>query len=523
MTATLDRPVSLLADPDALVPPAFWSCPDYVETLGPEVAEFGGLCGRTPSPEQRLLLDGSFGLDRRGRLAAFEVVVVGSRQNFKTGFLEFKALGKAVLLKRPLQIWTAHKESATEEALRDFLTMIDSSAELSRRVRRVTQGKGDKSIEFRDDARIVFRPRTGKAGQSMSADDIDLDETFAVESKHVGSLMPTLSTRPHAQVTFCSSAPHPTSGYLRSLMARGRAGNDPRMLYAEWSVQRLVGTHLDGAPKYGPPPCELEGCGHAPGTPGCVADDRELIKLANPAVGRSAPPAISWDFIASERQSLSGALEEYFRERLGAGDEGVGAAAMTIFGPPEVWQAGQVSAPPDQVGAVGVAMTADRGWIGITGASLVEHVPEDDPEAEPVDRVLVAPILHTRDPGEAITELKRLQDAHDCAVGLDGGGPAGTLIDDLETADVAVETFDLTRYAKASGKFHDRVTAAPTQLLHLANAPLDDTVASAAWRWVRDNRVIARRDGQETLDITLLEAGVIATELAENVGAFNIY
>src|SRR5690606_4578059 len=141
---------------------------------------------------------------------------------------------------RPLQIWTAHKDSATDEAFLEFERLIDRSAELSKRIKRTTHGKGDKSLEFVGGRRIVFRARTGKGGQAMSADDINLDELFAVEPQHIGSFMPTMSTRRNAQITNCSSAPHAMSAYQRSVMARGRLAalglaEEPRMVYAEWS------------------------------------------------------------------------------------------------------------------------------------------------------------------------------------------------------------------------------------------------------------------------------------------------
>lgn len=520
--------MSVLDDVEALVPPAFYHCPEYVETIGPECVDLAKLFGRTPSPEQSLLLDGSFGMDRRGRLTAFELYLLASRQNLKTGFFEFRALGKALLLRRPVQIWTAHKESATDQALLDFQEMVEASAELSKRVKRFTEGKGGKSIEFVNGCKIIFRPRTGKAGQSMSADDVDLDEYFAVEPKHIASLLPTMSTRPHAQVGGASSAPWATSNSLRTIMARGRAAaegraHEPRMLYAEWSVQRKVGTALDGSPLYGPAPCKHKACTHKLGSPGCIADDREMIKLANPSAGRSMAPAISWEYLEDERRAMQDAIEEYFRERLSSGDEGLDATASTIFGPAAVWQRGQREFVADGVGAIGVAMSADRTWIGLTGASLVEVVDDEDPEAEPVDRLLVAPILHTTDVAAAIAVLKRAQDEHDCIVTLDENGPAAALIEQLEDEDVAVEPMSLKEYATASAKFNDRVTTNPPTMLHLVNAELDQHVAVASWRWVSDNRIIGRRGGDEAVDITLLEGAILASYQAERTGTFNVY
>jgi hypothetical protein len=213
---------SVLDDLDALVPPAFWHCPEYVETLGPEAADLADLFGYGPNPEQRILLDGNFGMDKVGRFTAFEVAVIAARQNLKTGFLIQRAIAKALLLRRPLQVWTAHKESATDQAFAEFVKMRRTSDEFAKRVRRMPEGKGSKAVEFVNDCTIVFRPRTGKAGQSMSADDVDLDEYFTVEPKHESSLIPTLSTRPNAQIGMASSAPHAGSDMQRQVMRRGR-------------------------------------------------------------------------------------------------------------------------------------------------------------------------------------------------------------------------------------------------------------------------------------------------------------
>jgi hypothetical protein len=522
-----DRTIDLTA-PDELVLPAFWHCPDYALTIGPEVADLNRLFGYGPNPEQCLLLDGNFGMDLRGRLTAFEVFVLAARQNLKTGFFIQRALGKALLMKRRLQIWTAHKESATDQAFAEFVAMMERSAELSKRVRRMPEGKGSKAIEFVNGCAIVFRPRTGKAGQSMSADDVDLDEYFAVEPKHEGSLLPTMSTRVNAQVGGASSAPHKGSDTQRTLMARGRAAaegraEEPRLLYAEWSPIRRTGTKLDGSPKYGPPPCRHKKCDHAIDAEGCIADDREVIKIANPSVGRSFPPAISWDYIGDERRKLQGdAIEEYFKERLSVGVEDHDADGQTIFGPAHTWTDGRREFVADGVGAVGIAMSADRQWIGLTGASLIEVVEDEDPEAEPVDLILVAPILHTTDAAAAIAEAKRIQDKHDCVVVLDDGGPASTLLEDFEDEDVAVETLTLKQYAKASGDFYDGVAKSPRRIVYLANAELDTQVGVAEWKWVGDHRVIGRRDGQEAVDTTLLEAAVLAADQAALGGSFNI-
>lgn len=536
---------AVLKDPEALVPPAFYHCPEYAITIGPECVDLVKLFGRTPNPEQALLLDGSFGMDRRGKLTAFEIAVIASRQNLKTGFFEFRALGKALLLKRPLQIWTAHKESATDQALADFKEMIDASAELSRRVKGFTEGKGAKSLQFVNGCTIVFRPRTGKAGQSMSANDVDLDELFAAEPRHLGSLLPTLSTRANAQVGMASSAPHDASAYQRTVMGRGRAAAEgrsvePRLLYAEWSVQRYLGTNLDGSPKYGPVPCESEDCGHGIDAKGCIADNREMIKLANPSVGRSSAPAIGWDYIEDERRVLQDAIEEYFRERLSSGSEDNAAAGQTIFGPAANWQrCGLDMEDPDtEVGvplkpeAIGIAVSVDRTVASIAASSMVtldaelfakglrhEMTDEDDDETETVEVPFVAPVDRRAGVAWVVAEAKRIQDETECLVLVDEKGPTSDLIKDLEDAGVKVTTLTLDECSAAYARIHDRVVVGA--LIHPNASEMDDGVDGAAWRMVGDRRVLGRRQSVE--EVSMVEAGTFAVYGADVLGAESAY
>jgi len=523
---------SVLDDMDALVPPRFWHCPEYVDTLGPEVAALVELFGRVPNPEQRLLLDGSFGMDRTGRLSAFEVFVLASRQNLKTGFLTFRALGKALVLERPLQLWTAHKESATEQAFRDIKEMIAASDELSRRVRALREGKGDREIQFVNGCRIVMRPRTGKAGQSMSTDDVDMDEYFAVEPKHLGSLVPTLSTRPKAQIGEASSAPHAESHEQRAVMRRGRAAAlglavEPRLLYAEWSPVVQVGSRPDGSPRFGPPPCAAKACTHAVGVTGCIADDREVIKMANPSVGRSAAPAISWDYIGDERRKLDSpdALVEYWRERLSLGDEGDVGLGVTVFGAGR-WEACSADAGvrPAVPIALGVAVSADRDWASIAAAALVELDEDDETDTEePTGPVYVTAVDRREGVDWLAEELKRIQDETDCVIVIDEKGPTKDLLVDLEDADVAVETLTLDQYAEACSRFYDKVRGG-VKLLHpsaedLADDEVDElgeAVEGAEWRQVGDRRVWGRR--QSVTDVSMLEAATLAAFGAEKFG-----
>lgn len=478
-------------DVEALVEPAFWHCPDYVLTIGPEVADLNALFGYAPNPEQRLLLDGNFGMDRRGRLTAFEVFVLAARQNLKTGFLIQRATGKALLLGRKKQIWTAHKESATDQAFAEFMAMMERSAEFSKRVKTIGQGKGSKSIEFVNGSVIVFRPRTGKAGQSMSADDVDLDEYFAVEAKHEGSLIPTLSTRPNAQIGMASSAPHKDSTMQRSVMARGRAAAqglriEPRLMYAEWSPMRRDGQRADGTPRYAPPPCKDPKCTHRVGVEGCIADRREIIKLANPSAGRSAAPAIEWEFLENERRKACApeapddAVAEFFKEILSIGVEAVGLEESIFPNWPQLKR--PIPTAP-VVLALGIATDNDQ--TVLTLASVIEG--GANPHLAISDR---RPATDRKGFAENVARIQR---ERSCEVLIRG---KNFLIDDLTAAGVELRLIDADERAQADADLASAIVTGAAE--HGDYPELNAAVETAQWQVFDNRRVLDSRKGESS-------------------------
>lgn len=484
---------------DVLVRPRFWHEPEYAQTIGPEVVDLIKLFGRTPNPEQQLLLDPFFGFDGRGQLVVFQGAVIAGRQNLKTGLMMFRALGKALLLKRPLQVWTAHKETATDQAILDFLEMAEASSELSRRIREVTEGKGSKEIRFTNGCRIVFRPRTAKAGQSMSADDVDFDEDFATKAEHLASLVPILSTRPLAQIGRFSSAPHKESDELRALMARGRAAaegrsSEPRLLYAEWSSQRIVGETSQGVPIYGPPPCANADCTHVAGVAvGCIADDREIIKAASPSAGRSTRPAISWEYLAEERRTIP--VAELFRERLGVGVEDQGSDG-DLFDD-VAWGDLHDAAEEPPVAALGMALSVDRRTFSIGAAGRRAD-----------GRIHLGAVDQTMRISDAAGLLAAAQAKYDAEIVVDSRGPAADLLDDIRVAEpgLRIREIDLDDAIAASSWLYD--SARDRTITHHHHPELDADVRAAAWRYVGDRRLLGRRQSEGS--IAMLEAATFA-------------
>jgi hypothetical protein len=316
-----------------LVEPAFFTAPDSYKTLGPEVGELAALAGLPPDPEQQMLLDAMFGMDRRGKFTAFEVAVICCRQNLKTGLFKQAAIGKIFLLERPLFVWSAHEFSTSQEAFRDLRVMIESTPTLDRMVSRIHMASGAEAIELKGGQRIKFKARTKAGGRGLTGDDVALDEGFALKPEHMGALLPTLSTRPDPQVLYASSAGLWHSEVLRGIRDRGRKGSR-RLVYVEWCD---TGS------------CADVWCNHEVDTEGCRLDSEEAWRAANPAIDRR----ITIDYIRSERAALP--PEEFARERLGWWDD---PAAMVAAVQMDQWSRLATEPIETTPSAVGIAATS---------------------------------------------------------------------------------------------------------------------------------------------------------------------
>lgn len=447
-----------------LVAPAYWWVPDHVGTAGGEVADLAAACGFAPDPEQRLFLDALFAEAEpassftAGRWAALEAAIICPRQNAKTAALEMAVLGDLFLLGAELVVWTAHRFQTATEAFLDFKRLIDSNAILSRRVKRITEASGNEGVELMSGQRLKFLARSKSSGRGLTGDVVVLDEAFALTSAEMGSLLPTLSARPNAQVRYGSSAGLLDSEVLRGIRDRGRAGGDPSLVWAEWCVLKE---------------CEEPRCSHALNTPGCVLDDIEALATANFAIDRRIPR----EFILSERRALP--PEEFGRERAGWWDEPRGGSVIPL----SKWLAlagDRAIAGPVSV-FVDVALDRSQSVIAVCGDA--DGVPQ-------VELAVMAP--GTDWVAEKVADMIA---AHTVvAVGARSAGPAASLLPELRgvCSDTGAPFVKVgsTDMAGMCGAFYDAVSAAA--LSHRADRRLDDALAAArkhqvldAWQWER--------------------------------------
>lgn len=476
-----------------LVEPAYRTGPEFVDTVGPDVAEVARMADYAPDPEQRMLLDAIFAVDGRGKSAAFEAAVIACRQNLKTGLFKQCVLGWLFYTDEPLVVWSAHEFKTVQEDFKDLQKLVTGSDVLRKRVKAVRRTTGDESIELIAGPRIVFRTRTKGGGRGLSGNKVILDEGFALKPEHMGSLLPLLSAQPDPQVVYGSSAGQGTSAVLRGVRDRGRVG-DPRLAYYEWSAPDPSQACRDGA-----------SCAHTLDSDGCGCDDEELWQRANPAMGRR----ISRENIAAERRALPPA--EFGRERMGWWDDPLDGVSPIST---QVWadQADPDSRVEDPV-ALAVDVTPDRSRTSIAAVGrrndgrfhgeLIEH--QSGTAWEEDQRF--------------ITVCDRLEELAQrwgpCSLTLDPAAPVGAFVTELrdrgfvESPDPGqwqLQLVTVREYVQACGAITDDVTN--DQWRHPDQNPLNQAVAGARTRGLSDAWGWSRRDSG--VDISPLVAVTLA-------------
>ncbi|GAA4663196.1 terminase [Streptomyces youssoufiensis] len=461
----------MLAEPELLRgaqrPRLFTAPPTFLSSAGREAVELAALAGLDLMPWQQHILD--VGLRERadGKWAAFECAVNLPRQNGKGGVIEARELAGLFLLGERLIIHSAHEFKTSRVAFQRIQSLILGCPDLRKRVKRMLNNTTETSITLVTGQSLQFIARSGGSGRGWTGDCNILDESMILGDDAMGALMPTMSAVDNPQLWYFGSAGigHPSvqlARLRRRALAALEAGEpDPSLAYFEWSVD----PHVDEC------------------APGCAdhdnADDPASWAKANPSLGYLITP----EFIRNERASLGGS-GIFERERLGVGtypsDE---ADTWQVIGE-DAWRAlaAADSAPADPV-AFAIDMTPERthaaicvagAWRGGTHVEVVEHRPGTG------------------------WILERARELHAkwkprCWV-IDPGGPAGSLIPDLEDEEkglgVSIVQTKARDVAAACGQFYDAVTE--QALSHLDEAPLASALAGAqkrplgdAWAWAR--------------------------------------
>lgn len=505
----------LVSPESGLICPDHYSGPDWVYTDGPAVAELNAAANFGPDPQQELGLDLIFAVGANGLPAAFSFCVICCRQNMKTGLLKQAAIGWLYVTDERLIVWSAHEMSTTSEAQRELAELMQDSPALSKRMptqrnRGIYEDNNKTRIELEHQGftqQVRFKARRKTGGRGLSGDKVVLDEAFALEASHVGSLLPTMAARPHGQVLYASSAGLMSSAVLRDVRDRGRGGTSPRMFYLEWG-----GAWRDCAD----PDCLHPKDALVRGID-CALDDEDLLRQNNPTVSTGR---ITIQTLRDLRQELP--PSEYMRECHGRWDD-----AGDLAGPPTInvrtWTSKALvdvnAEEPKKVAVVlDVAPDRSRSSIGLAGAYAHD------------DRVL---LIDKTQAGFAwvVPQLVRMREKAKAGKGpvlqeiaLHPSGQAGVLLPDLEAAGFKVTTKPpdeappwsvrkLVHADIARGCATIQHAVLEQRLVHLKQDEVTEAITVARTRYVNEAEVWDRRDSDEHQAFEISPVVAIATAL----------
>lgn len=292
---------------------------------GEDVAQFSAeLLGRELDAAQVEAVSALTAYDRRGRWAALEGGVVMARQNGKTaGTITPIVLWDLFTNRRDDRIaWSAHLFRTTRDAFNDHLKLIKNSSWLERKLRRTMAANGNESIELTSGRRIDYVARSKGGGRGLGGELIVVDEALLGWSgAQASALLPILAARSitgNPMVLYASSGAlaGEDSDYLRTLVKRGRSGEDKSLAWVEHCAPG----------SWAEPGC-LAGkdCSHVCGVAvGCVLDDERWWPCANPAFG----VRISAEILRGLRRSMPPL--DFGREFLGWHQEPAGGGVSPI-------------------------------------------------------------------------------------------------------------------------------------------------------------------------------------------------
>lgn len=381
--------------------------------------------------------------------------------------------------------------NTAQEAFLRIQWLVENADEFRKRVARIRTSHGDEGIQLRPKETIVtgsssrqvtigkaprlrFVARTGGSGRGFSGDVVILDEAFNLPAQVMSALMFTMSARNDPQLWYASSAvnkdEHPNGEVLSAVRDRGLAGDDPSLVYAEWSADEEAYKK----------------------NPEAVSGDPEQWAAANPGLGIRISP----EHVMRERRSMGAKSKTFAVERLGIGDWPVVTEHMTVFDA-AIWAALtdlQSAIEGDVVFAADATPNRAAGAIAVAGKRS--------------DGLLHGEIVEHR-PGTGWM-LDRLIELHKSwgprAVVLNPGSAAGSLSVGLREAGIEPVEVSGRGEAQACGWIYDLITNSGVR--HLGQPELAAALAAAQKRDMGDAWVWDRKDSNG--DISPLGAFTLA-------------
>lgn len=434
-------------------------------TLGPAVGLVAAQLGKPLMPWQQHVVDVILEIDPdTGRLAYQEFGLTVPRQSGKSTLLLAKAVHRATATKffgpRQQIVYTAQtRKDARKKWEEDFVE--DLKASTVYRSRALSHfGNGNEHVRFTNRSRFGIESTTEKAGHGGTIDEAYIDEAFAqVDSRMEQAFGPAMITRKNKQLGWISTAGwSDSSPYLQDKVRFGRQqvelGIRDGLAYFEWAAAEEADP-----------------------------EDRSGWWEYMPALGHT----IDEDAIAGvlAKAKREGKLNDFRRAYMNLWVPKSASEDWLVI-PRDQWLAladpdSKAIQRPGEV-AFAVEMSWDRtsACIGVCGRREdglfhVEIPMDADGRSD----------FRSGPPHWLPPRLKQLVDLwRPARVVVNGKGPAGTLIADIEA--LGVEVFQPTHVelGQAFGRFRDTVEAGG--LRHLNEAALATALAGAASRKVGD-------------------------------------
>lgn len=364
------------------------------------------------------------------------------------------------------------------QAQQRMLGVIESHADLRRKMKRRHVGIGQQMIEMRNGGTIWYRTRTGGGGRGV--DDIDrlvVDEAQHAAEEHLAALSPTLFANPNPQMNVLGTAGiEGRSDWWWRVRLRALRGDPGAFGYVGHTAER-VSVDEDG--KVVQEPVDVS--------------DRALWLAANPALAQGRGQGM--EFFEEQYRRLT--PTSFAQEHLGVWCPPPVDETHSII-PAARWKAGE-DARSGPVGDVEFALDLSpmRDTFAINVAA------ESGVGGSHVEVVHHGPLVTT---DFLVGEAKRLQDRHGGSLTIVAGSPAASLEESLRAAGVRLNVLTAAEYVQACGELFDAVMGG--RLHHLGQPEMSAAIAGADRKWSGDAWYWARRIS--SVDITPLVSATTA-------------
>lgn len=266
-----------------VIKPRIRSLPAALATRGAELVALAERLGYQLDGWQKLAANDVLATTDGGTLAAFEAVLIVSRQCGKSLVGELYALLWA--LDGQTVLYTSHRADSVKEIFRRLVATVPEDIGA---VPTFTNGK--EQIAFPGGGVIMFRTRGPRVGRGFTVDKLIVDECQIVAAEDLDAATPALRTRPDAQILYLGCAPDSRANdncqVLHELRERAKQGRSERLCYLEWSAAAVDAEGL-----------ELQ----ADELPESMLDDEALWRQATPALETGR---ITLERMRAEREAL---------------------------------------------------------------------------------------------------------------------------------------------------------------------------------------------------------------------------